>query len=84
MIKPLNSHLVILPVVDNTNEVDGVYVPKTDEGGIYRARVLAKCDSVDMVDVDDIVIVSRYIGTSINLGSEQYKLVQESQLLGKE
>jgi chaperonin GroES len=91
-LKPLGDRLIVEVLEEEEQTVSGIVLPDTAKEKPQRGRVLAvgpgglndKGDRVplDLAEGDEIVF-SKYGGTEIKLGTEEYLILRESDVLAK-
>ncbi len=90
-IKPLGDRVLVQLVENSEQTVGGIIIPDSAKEKPQQAKVIAlgtgKLDDNNKplpfnVKVGDIVIISRYGGTEVKLGSEQYQILREDDILG--
>ena len=91
-LKPLGDRLIVKAVEEEETTASGIVLPDTAKEKPQRGRVLAvgpggrndKGEIVPMeVAVGDEIIYSKYGGTEIRLGSDDYLILRESDILAK-
>ncbi len=89
--KPLADR-VLLEVIDESDKTaGGIYIPETAKEKPMKGRVVAigqgrlldNGQREEMnVKVGDVVLFGKYGGTEIKLGSEDFKILSEKDILG--
>ena len=91
-IKPLEDRIVIKSLEAEQTTASGLVIPDTAKEKPQRGRVLAvgpgarndKGEIIPMeVAVGDEVIYSKYGGTEIKFGADEYLILRESDVLAK-
>jgi chaperonin GroES len=90
-LKPLGDRLIVEILEEEQTTASGIVLPDTAKEKPQRGRVLAtgpgryedgKLVPLD-VSVDDEIIFSKYGGTEIKDGGEDYLILRESDVLAK-
>jgi chaperonin GroES len=90
-LKPLGDRLIVEVLEEEQTTASGIVLPDTAKEKPQRGRVLAtgpgryedgKLVPLD-VSVDDEIIFSKYGGTEIKDGGEDYLILRESDVLAK-
>ncbi|MFY9141116.1 MAG: co-chaperone GroES [Thermacetogeniaceae bacterium] len=90
MLKPLSDHVLVKPLSKEEKTKGGIYLPDTakekpQEGEVVAVgpgRMLDNGSRVaPEVKVGDKVIYSKYGGTDIKIGEEEYLIMRESDIL---
>ena len=91
-LQPLGDRLIVEVIEEEETTTSGIVLPDTAKEKPQRGRVLAvgpgslndKGERVplDVADGDE-VIFSKYGGTDIKLGTEEYLILRESDVLAK-
>ncbi|MCL2228473.1 MAG: co-chaperone GroES [Firmicutes bacterium] len=79
-LKPLFDR-VLLASNDDSQTASGLYIPRGLDDKSNIMRVVDKGQSQNLGN-DDIVVVAKYAGTEVSLGSDRYLLVCEHDILG--
>ena len=91
-LQPLGDRLIVEAIEEEETTSSGIVLPDTAKEKPQRGRVLAvgpgaRNDKGDVVPMEvaegDEVIYSKYGGTEIRLGSEDYLILRESDVLAK-
>ena len=91
-LQPLGDRLIVEALEGEEQTASGIVLPDTAKEKPQRGRVLAagpgaRNDKGDRIPMDvaegDEVIYSKYGGTEIRLGSEDYLILRESDVLAK-
>jgi len=91
-LKPLGDRLIVEVLEEEESTVSGIVLPDTAKEKPQRGRVLAvgpgsrddngKFIAMDLVKGDEIVF-SKYGGTEIKVGTDEYLILRESDVLAK-
>ena len=91
-LKPLGDRLIVEALEEEETTVSGIVLPDTAKEKPQRGRVLAVGPgprdedgnhiTMEIVEGDEI-IYSKYGGTEIKLGSDEYLILRESDVLAK-
>jgi len=82
-IRPLNDRVLIKPMEAEESVKGGIIIPDTAKEKPQEGSVEAIGSSEDLtVKVGDKVIYSKYAGTEIKLGGNEYLLMREEDILG--
>ena len=91
-LKPLGDRLIVEALEDEETTVSGIVLPDTAKEKPQRGRVLAvgpgprdedgKHITME-IEVGDEIIYSKYGGTDIKLGTDEYLILRESDVLAK-
>ena len=91
-LKPLGDRLIVEVLEEEEQTISGIVLPDTAKEKPQRGRVLAVGPGtrdedgkfVGMeVDAGDEVVFSKYGGTEVKLGSDEYLILRESDVLAK-
>ena len=90
-LKPLGDRLIVEILDEEETTVSGIVLPDTAKEKPQRGKVLAvgpgKYEDGKLVPLDvnvgDEVIYSKYGGTEIKLGTDEYLILRESDVLAK-
>lgn len=91
-LQPLGDRVIVELVDEETTTASGIVLPDTAKEKPQRGRVLAvglgeKNDDGDRIPVDvevgDVVIFSKYGGTEVKDGADEYLILRESDILAK-
>jgi chaperonin GroES len=91
-LKPLSDRLIVEVVDEEELTVSGIVLPDTAKEKPQRGRVLAvgpgpRDEDGEYIKMDleegDEIIFSKYGGTEIRLGTEDYLILRESDVLAK-
>jgi chaperonin GroES len=91
-LKPLGDRLIVEVLEDEETTDSGIVLPDTAKEKPQRGRVLAvgpggrnedgEYVPMDLADGDEIIF-SKYGGTEVRLGTEDYLILRESDVLAK-
>ena len=91
-LQPLGDRIIVEVLEEEETTVSGIVLPDTAKEKPQRGRVLAvgpgslndkgERVAIDLVDGDEIVF-SKYGGTEIKVGTEDYLILRESDVLAK-
>ena len=92
-LQPLGDRLIVEVVEEEATTASGIVLPDTAQEKPQRGRVLAvgpgsRAEStgelipLDVVEGDEVVF-SKYGGTEIKIGGEEYLILRESDILAK-
>jgi chaperonin GroES len=91
-LQPLGDRLIVEVLEEEETTVSGIVLPDTAKEKPQRGRVLAvgpgprdedgKNIPMDLSDGDEIIF-SKYGGTEIKLGADEYLILRESDVLAK-
>jgi chaperonin GroES len=91
-LKPLGDRLIVEVLEEEEQTFSGIVLPDTAKEKPQRGRVLAvgpgsrddngKHVPMDVVE-DDEIVFSKYGGTEIKVGTEEYLILRESDVLAK-
>src|SRR5438309_9584325 len=91
-LQPLGDRLIVEVLEEEETTVSGIVLPDTAKEKPQRGRVLAvgpgprnengEFVAMDVADGDE-VIFSKYGGTEIKLGTDEYLILRESDVLAK-
>ena len=91
-LKPLGDRLIVQVLEEEETTVSGIVLPDTAKEKPQRGRVLAvgpgaRDDDGDYIAMDleegDEIIFSKYGGTEIKVGVDEYLILRESDVLAK-
>ncbi|MBD0329157.1 MAG: co-chaperone GroES [Thermoleophilia bacterium] len=91
-LKPLGDRLIVQVLEEEETTASGIVLPDTAKEKPQRGRVLAvgpgprdedgEYITMDLEDGDEIIF-SKYGGTEIKIGTEEYLILRESDVLAK-
>src|SRR6476660_2512841 len=91
-LQPLSDRLIVEVLDEEQETVSGIVLPDTAKEKPQRGRVLAvgpgsrdddgKFVPMDLAEGDEIVF-SKYVGTEIRVGTDDYLILRESDVLAK-
>jgi chaperonin GroES len=91
-LKPLGDRLIVEVLEEEMTTISGIVLPDTAKEKPQRGRVLAvgpgpRDDSGNIIPMDleegDEIIFSKYGGTEIKLGADEYLILRETDVLAK-
>ncbi len=91
-LKPLGDRLIVEVLDEEEQTVSGIVLPDTAKEKPQRGRVLAvgpgsRDDNGQFVAMDleegDEIVFSKYGGTEIKVGTDEYLILRESDVLAK-
>ena len=91
-LKPLGDRLIVEVLEEEETTVSGIVLPDTAKEKPQRGRVLAvgpgpRDEDGNFIKMEleegDEIIFSKYGGTDIKLGSDEYLILRESDVLAK-
>lgn len=84
-LKPLHDRVVIKPHERETVTSGGIIIPDTAKEKPLKGEVIAvgegKKDEPMTVKIGDNVIFSKYGGTEVQIGGNEYMILKESEIL---
>ena len=91
-LKPLGDRLIVKAIEEDETTASGIVLPDTAKEKPQRGRVLAvgpgsrnedgEFVAMDLAEGDEIIF-SKYGGTEVRLGTEDYLILRESDVLAK-
>ena len=91
-LQPLGDRLIVEVLDEEETTASGIVLPDTAKEKPQRGRVLAvgpgprdedgEYIQMDLVDGDEIIF-SKYGGTEVKIGTEEYLILRESDVLAK-
>jgi chaperonin GroES len=92
-LKPLGDRLIVEPLEEEQTTIGGIVLPDTAQEKPQRGTVLAvgpgarNTDTGEHIPMDvvegDVVVYSKYGGTEIKVGADEYLILRESDVLAK-
>ena len=90
-LKPLGDRIIVEVLEEEQTTASGIVLPDTAKEKPQRGRVLAvgkgRYENGELialdVEVGDEVIYSKYGGTEVKVGAEEYLILRESDVLAK-
>jgi chaperonin GroES len=91
-LKPLGDRLIVEALEEEETTSSGIVLPDTAKEKPQRGRVLAvgpgpRDEDGEYIKMDveegDVIIYSKYGGTEIKLGTDEYLILRESDVLAK-
>ncbi|HEY8495910.1 MAG TPA: co-chaperone GroES [Limnochordales bacterium] len=89
-LQPLADRVVVQPLNEEEKTPGGIYLPDTAKEKPQQGKVVAvgpgrvndKGQRIDMtVKVGDRVVYSKYAGTEVEIGGEEYLILSEADIL---
>jgi chaperonin GroES len=84
-IKPLADRVLVEPAAAEQKTASGIIIPDTAKEKPQKGKVVAvgngKKDEPMTVKVGDSVLYGKYSGTEITVGSSEYLIMRESDIL---
>ena len=82
-IKPLGERALVKEVEREETTASGIVLPDTAKEKPQTAEVVAVGAHEEVkVSVGDVVVLSKYSGTEIELDGEEYRIVEAKDILG--
>ena len=90
-IKPLEDRVLVKPIEAETKTASGIFLPESAKEKPVRGKVVAvgpgkRLDNgkrAEMsVKIGSTVVYGRYAGSEVEVKSEKYLIIKESELLG--
>ena len=90
-VRPLHDRILIKPLEEEEKSRDGIIIPDTAKEKPMEGTVIAvgkgrilKDGKIWGVDVKkgDRILISKYVGTEVKIGEEEYVIVREDEVLG--
>lgn len=83
-LKPIGERALVKPVERETSTASGIVLAETAQQGPQTAEVVAVGNFENGVRVSegDLVVFAKYSGTGIQLGDEDYLILDADDLLG--
>ena len=91
-LKPLDDRVVLEPLEAETTTSGGILLPDTAKQKPQQAKVIAVgpgkltdkgTRTALAVKVGDVVLFGKYSGSDVEVNGKEYKIVRESEILGK-
>lgn len=76
MLKPLEDHVVLLPIKEEKTTASGIILVTDDKEKPSMATVVAVGPKVDNIHVQDVVIYQPYSSTKVKHNQTEYLIVQ--------
>lgn len=89
-LKPLADHVVVKPLEENDKTAGGIILPDTAKEKPTKGQVVAVGSGRVLgngrvvppaIKVGDRVIYGKYGGNEVKVGGQEYRIVQESEIL---
>ena len=90
-VRPLHDRILIKPLEEEEKSRDGIIIPDTAKEKPMEGTVIAvgkgrilKDGKIWGVDVKkgDRILISKYAGTEVKIGEEEYLIMREDDVLG--
>ncbi len=82
-IRPLNDRVLVQPAAAKDEQSGGIIIPDSAKEKPQEGEVMAIGDSEELtVKVGDKVIYSKYAGTELKFGPDEYLLMRQDDILG--
>ncbi|MBI4245409.1 MAG: co-chaperone GroES [Planctomycetes bacterium] len=90
-IRPLEDRIVVEPIEEESKTSGGIILPEQSKGKPTKGRVIAAGPGKISKDgsriqlaikTNDRILFSEYAGTDIKIGEKEYKIINESEILG--
>ena len=80
-LQPLGDYVVAVGEEAKTKTASGIYLPENAQEKPKTAKVVAIGKTVDQVKVGDRIVYKSYSTTEVKIGSDEYILVKEEDIL---
>ena len=80
--KPLGERLLIQREEETNTTASGIIIPDNAKEKPSRGKVIAIGSEVEDVNVNDIVVFGKYAGSELTLDSQEYLVIEVSDILG--
>ncbi len=80
-LQPLADYVVAVAEEANTKTASGIYLPQNATEKPKTAKVLAVGDKVKLVKINDRIVYKGYSTTEVKVGTTEYILVKEEDIL---
>jgi len=80
--KPLNKNILIKRVEEETKTSSGIIIPDNAKEKPSIGDVKAVSDEIKDVKVGDKVMFSKFGGTELSLGNEEYLVLEHDNIFG--
>lgn len=85
MIKPLGRRILLKKIEEILKTKTGIILKdSTTESDIHKAYVIQVSDDILNISIDDIVYFSKFKGENVKIDDEEYIIVEEKDILGKD
>ena len=87
MLKPLGSHVVVEPVVQEEKTASGIYLPDTaakekpQQGKVIAVGSGKYTDNGQLIKPGDEVVFAKYSGTPVKHDGKDYLILEERDIL---
>jgi chaperonin GroES len=84
-IQPLDDRVLVQPIEAEDTTASGIIIPDTAKEKPIIGLVIevgTDEDLQELIKAGDKVIYGKYGGEDINIGTEEYKMIQRSDILG--
>lgn len=83
-IQPMGARILVKPLEQESKTATGLYIPETAKEKPQTGMVVAVGDDEDIkLKVNDKILFAKYSGTEIKLGSDDYLIMECSDVLAK-
>jgi chaperonin GroES len=80
--KPLGERLLIQREEETNTTASGIIIPDNAKEKPSRGKVIAIGSEVEDVNIDDTVVFGKYAGNELTLDSQEYLVIEVSDILG--
>lgn len=81
-IRPLGDKIVAKKPSEKTQTASGIYLPETAKEKSVSAEVIAVGPEVKAIKKADQIIYKEYSTTEVKIGSEEFLIIKEEDILG--
>ncbi|MCX7976388.1 MAG: co-chaperone GroES [Bellilinea sp.] len=83
-VQPMGARILVKPLEQENKTSTGLYIPETAKEKPQTGVVVAVGDDEDIkLKVNDKILFAKYSGTEIKLGSDDYLIMECSDVLAK-
>ncbi|HAD07621.1 MAG TPA: co-chaperone GroES [Anaerolineaceae bacterium] len=83
-VQPMGARILVKPLEQENKTATGLYIPETAKEKPQTGVVVAVGDDEDIkLKVNDKILFAKYSGTEIKLGSDDYLIMECSDVLAK-
>lgn len=83
-VQPMGARILVKPLEQENKTATGLYIPETAKEKPQTGVVVAIGDDEDIkLKVNDKILFAKYSGTEIKLGSDDYLIMECSDVLAK-
>lgn len=83
-VQPMGARILVKPLEQENITATGLYIPETAKEKPQTGVVVAVGDDEDIkLKVNDKILFAKYSGTEIKLGSDDYLIMECSDVLAK-